>query len=188
MFRIITPSEYVTSPWRNGGGVTHQIARDGGVDTWRWRLSIAEVASDGPFSQFEGMSRILTVIDGAGIDLHTPDGVLSAMPLLPLSFSGDLPVESRMVNGPIRDLNVIYDPCHIAARVTVIKGPATIPADPDLAGFVCLSGSVTVTGASVTTGSCALGRLDQITVASGAIGILVTLRPVQTAASSPATA
>ena len=43
-----------------------------------WRLSIAEVDEDGPFSLFEGMARILTVIDGKGMVLESEDGVLDA--------------------------------------------------------------------------------------------------------------
>jgi environmental stress-induced protein Ves len=63
--KIIPPSAFVTMPWKNGGGITHEILKQEHGGKLLWRLSIAEVASDGPFSLFPGLSRILTVIEGA---------------------------------------------------------------------------------------------------------------------------
>lgn len=188
MFRIITPAEFATSAWKNGGGITHEIARDGAADDWRWRLSIAEVASDGPFSFFNGYSRILTVIVGAGIDLQTATDTLAARPLHPIGFSGDLAIDGRMVGGPIRDFNVIYDPSRITAHVTAIEGPNRVAERPDLAGLLSLTGTVMVAGSIVPTGACALGKLGNIVVAEDATAILVTLCEVQAEASKPATA
>lgn len=108
-------------PWKNGGGVTHEIAkreRDGKI---LWRLSLAEVASDGPFSAFPGLSRILTVIEGAGIKLHSAEGVLEVRPLSPARFAGDTPVQGVLVDGPIHDFNVIYDGSVFAAEVEVLS-------------------------------------------------------------------
>lgn len=188
MFRIITPAEFATSAWKNGGGITHEIARDRAAGDWRWRLSVAEVASDGPFSSFAGYDRILTVIDGAGLDLHAANSILAARPLQPVAFSGDLAIDSRMVGGPIRDLNVIYDPARISAEVTVIHGPDRGAGRPDLAGLLVLAGAVTVAGSIVPPGACALGKLGDIVVAEAATAILVRLSDVQTEASRPATA
>ena len=68
----ILPTAFTTAPWKNGGGVTHEIAKSEEDGAWLWRLSIAEVATDGPFSAFLGLSRILTVIEGEGLQLHLP--------------------------------------------------------------------------------------------------------------------
>jgi environmental stress-induced protein Ves len=175
--RILSPEEFVTSAWKNGGGVTHEIARHEDANgSWAWRLSIAEVACDGPFSRFDGMSRILTVIEGAGLELHTPDGVMRARPLLPLHFSGGLAVEGRMVDGPIRDLNVIHDANLIDARVTLIDNPCRLDAGPDLTGFLAISGQITVDGAALPAGAFALGSDGVVEIGAGASGILVTLR------------
>ncbi len=176
MFRIIRSAEFVPSPWKNGGGVTYEIARSERAEGWRWRLSIAEVASDGPFSRFEGLSRILTVIEGNGVDLHTPDGVLQARLQNPVHFSGDLPVHSRLLDGPIRDLNVIYDARVIEARVQVICGPERTMTGPEHVGFLCLVGTVTVATEGLAEGAFALGGGGEIALASGAVGVLVTLR------------
>ncbi|MGL4490216.1 MAG: HutD/Ves family protein, partial [Rhizobiaceae bacterium] len=134
MFRIITPDQFVTSRWKNGGGVTHEIARHELNSAWVWRLSIAEVATNGPFSHFAGLSRILTVIEGNGIELHTPDAAIKAKHLEPVHFSGDAPVDGRLVDGPIRDLNVIFDGALIDAHVESVAGPRTIYCGAVLAG------------------------------------------------------
>ncbi|MEH0072431.1 HutD family protein [Pannonibacter sp. Pt2-lr] len=59
-------------PWKNGGGITHELAvfpETAGLEDFGWRLSMAEVASDGPFSAFTGIHRTLALVDGAGIGL-----------------------------------------------------------------------------------------------------------------------
>ena len=120
MYRFIPKDQFVTTPWKNGGGVTHEIATD--APDWGWRLSIAEVASDGPFSRFDGMARILTVIEGAGLDLHHAEGVIAARLMQPVAFSGDMAVDCRRVAGLVRDFNVIYDPLRFVARVEMLQG------------------------------------------------------------------
>lgn len=130
--RLLLPNAFHTQPWKNGGGITHEIARQDHGGQILWRLSIAEVALDGPFSAFPGLSRILTVIEGAGLYLDTPHGRLDALPLAPLTFSGDLPVQSRLIDGPIRDFNLIWDATRLAASVRLI--PDTLPACPPATG------------------------------------------------------
>ncbi len=58
-------------PWRNGGGVTRELARfpesaaEGTQDgSWDWRVSIAEMSKAGDFSAFPGMDRVMTVVEG----------------------------------------------------------------------------------------------------------------------------
>lgn len=120
MYRFIQKDQFVTSPWKNGGGLTHEIATD--APDWGWRLSIAEVASDGPFSRFDGRARILTVIAGAGLDLHHAGGVIAARPMVPVAFSGDMAIDCRRVAGLVQDFNVIYDPLRFRAAVQIMQG------------------------------------------------------------------
>jgi hypothetical protein len=175
MFRIVRPEDFTTTPWKNGGGVTHEVLRDDGVEPWRWRISIAEVSTDGPFSVFEGLARILTVIDGNGLDLHTPEGVLAARPFQPLPFSGETPVDSRMVDGPVRDLNLIYDPSALSPSVEVIEGPAQVDASRGQTGILCHRGQVVVEGEALPEGAFALGQGGAITLAPDALCVIVRL-------------
>lgn len=153
MYRIIPPAEFVTQAWKNGGGVTHEIARD--RDAWGWRFSMAEVAQDGPFSIFAGMARILTVIQGAGLDLHHAGGVMAVPLLRPCGFSGDIAIDARLKQGSIRDFNVIYDPLRFAAEVDVLTGDAVM--GNHLTGILALQDDVFADGVPVPLGGFALG-------------------------------
>jgi len=54
-------SGYRAMVWKNGQGITHEIAREPALgDAFLWRLSIAEVAADGDFSLFPGADRTIT--------------------------------------------------------------------------------------------------------------------------------
>ncbi len=109
--RIIPYADLVAKPWKNGGGVTREILvspEGSGFDDFGWRISLADVASDGPFSVFEGVDRTLVLLDGAGIDLTIAGDVT------PLRQSGDLvafdggaQASSELVSGPVRDFNVM---------------------------------------------------------------------------------
>jgi uncharacterized protein len=106
-------------PWKNGGGITHEILKREDAGKLQWRLSIAEVASDGPFSIFAGLSRILTVFEGDGLTLHTPTDSLEALPHQPIAFSGDVPIDCTRKSNVVTDFNVIFDPTHWRATVNI---------------------------------------------------------------------
>jgi environmental stress-induced protein Ves len=112
MFRVITPAMYRTMPWKNCGGRTTEIAAHppgAALETFIWRASVADVASDGPFSRFPGIDRTITLLDGAGMRLSTRDrDVELRTPFEPCSFSGDDDVECTLVAGPIRDFNAMF--------------------------------------------------------------------------------
>ena len=84
-----------------------------------WRLSIANVDQEGPFSLFEGLDRILTVIEGKGIVLARYNGDLIADLHIPVHFSGSDVINGLLPNGPIQDFNLIFDGSKLAADVSV---------------------------------------------------------------------
>jgi len=99
-------------PWKNGLGVTEEvIAYPPGSDiaTFGWRLSIAHVGADGPFSVFAGIDRTIALLDGDGLLLDLPDATTIALDpaSAPFSFSGDLAITSRNRGGPTIDLNIM---------------------------------------------------------------------------------
>jgi len=101
-------------PWRNGGGTTWEIARgrvDGQADgDWHWRLSLAEIAMDGPFSAFPHVDRLLTVVAGAGIALVIDGGEPRRLDLGDcIHFRGEAAIGCALVAGPTRDLNLMVD-------------------------------------------------------------------------------
>lgn len=173
--QMILPSAFHTQPWKNGGGITHEIAREDRDGALLWRLSIAEVASDGPFSAFTGLSRILTVIEGAGLHLHSPDGRLDALPLRPLAFSGGLAIESRMIDGPIRDFNVIFDGNRLAVSVTLVNAPRDCPATPGRRyAWLALAARTSLDGRKIPIGSVVLFEQSLPLIAENSGGLLVT--------------
>lgn len=89
-----------------------------------WRVSVAAVASDGPFSSFPGVDRILMLVEGAGMDLHmgaeTPRRV--DRPFEPIAFAGETPVDCRLIDGPVRDFNVMTERALATATLEVAVG------------------------------------------------------------------
>ena len=117
---IIRYAELKAHPWRNGGGVTRELARhprtasaqtalQNTVDDsgWDWRVSIAEVSKAGAFSAFAGMDRVLTVIDGELLLLSVDGAEHPLEKYRPFRFSGDADSAGALPTGDIRDLNVI---------------------------------------------------------------------------------
>jgi uncharacterized protein len=145
MMRIIRFTDLQQTPWKNGGGITREIAIARAGDALIWRLSIADVGVDGPFSKFEGLSRILTVIEGRGMELISPDATLQADYGVPVSFNGALEIQSRLKDGPLRDLNLIYDPsfCTGHAQVILTASKHTIDAKRgQIVALHCIAGTV----------------------------------------------
>ncbi|MNQ13669.1 hypothetical protein D3C85_265930 [compost metagenome] len=124
--RLYQAADYPRMPWKNGGGTTQEVARNPGDGSaaFEWRLSIADVAQDGGFSAFNGYQRIITVLEGRGIQL-TVDG-REQTPLTPrqaYAFLGDARVDCRLLDGAIRDFNLIYAPQRYQARLQWASGP-----------------------------------------------------------------
>ena len=117
---LLRAATYACMPWKNGGGSTREITRDAGegLAGFGWRLSIADIAESGDFSRFTGYQRIITVLEGAGMALRIdgqPSRPLRAFD--PFAFAGDSQVACTLLDGPIRDFNLIYAPQRYRARL-----------------------------------------------------------------------
>lgn len=113
-------------PWRNGAGRTTEIAvhpAGAALDGFDWRISVADVVKDGPFSRFAGIDRTLVVIGGAGMRLDG-DGhsALLSGPYEPYAFSGDDAVACTLLAGPVRDFNLMLRRSRGHGSVTVMRG------------------------------------------------------------------
>ena len=141
----ITPDKFITMPWKNGKGVTRQIISSTDHEDYDWRFSCADVSKDGPFSKFPGKLRILTVIHGAGMILVSNETCIEAAALVPVSFSGELSLDGRLTDGPVKNLNLIYSPRCLQARARVIKGLYNLkltPTDSRFFGVYCLADKI----------------------------------------------
>ncbi|MDH6136439.1 environmental stress-induced protein Ves [Kitasatospora sp. MAA4] len=130
-------ADRTATPWRNGGGLTREVAA---ATDGSWRVSLAEVAADGPFSVFPGLDRVLTVVTGPGLELTVGDAQPATVrPLHPFAFSGELPTTGRLLDGPVTALNLMARGRSLT--VTVARGPVELRPAPgatvlavDLAG------------------------------------------------------
>lgn len=147
MIRVLGPSDYVTQPWANGRGETLELARREGAGGFLWRISIATVAEDGPFSRFPGIWRSLTVIEGPGFGISGDGLELRAEPLRPVDFPGDAAVAASGVTGLSRDFNVMVAGGGPGA-VRVRRGPGRL-AGPGAAHALA---PLTVGGTAVPAG------------------------------------
>lgn len=108
-------------PWKNGGGVTRTLAAD---PAGRWRVSIADIGQDGPYSRFPGYDRVSVVLSGEGVALQGEGVAVALRPRSPTVFAGDEVLQSRLVQGPVRVLNLFVLRGSAEARVECVTGPA----------------------------------------------------------------
>lgn len=96
------------TPWRNGGGTTRELVAFPVREHWHWRLSIADIAQDGPFSSFDGVQRWFAVLQGGGVRLSV-DGAEHTLTAdsPPLAFDGAASTTCQMVDGPTQDFNLM---------------------------------------------------------------------------------
>lgn len=143
---IIRRSKFKTVPWKNGGGITHEVAKAKVGGKLQWRLSLAEVDSDEPFSLFPGLARILTVIDGEGMDLRDASAAIAhdVPPLTPVHFSGDDQLHGILRSGKCLDFNLIYDPQRFSGSMQVVSGENR--SDDLTGGILCLNGTISCGG------------------------------------------
>lgn len=123
---IIPRDQQPVVPWRNGGGTTRIIAVDppaaGSGDSFRWRVSIARIEQDGPFSHFPGVDRTLWLLSGKGLTLDFEiKEIMLDTPLAAASFSGDDKVTARLHDGPTEDLNVMADRARVQATSVLLS-------------------------------------------------------------------
>ena len=141
--RVIRGQDFKTSPWKNGGGTTYEIARSDAAETFGWRLSVADVKSSGPFSLFPQHSRILVVVEGNGMCLEGLTKTYNAAPILPVHFSGQEHITGKLVDGACRDFNLIFDPLRYQADVQITT---TQNLNPKCLGFYILDGNAECNG------------------------------------------
>ena len=123
--RHLPAAGYRAMPWKNGGGVTREVAVFPEAGDFHWRLSLATVASDGPFSAFPGVDRTLTVLEGEGIELAVAGLAPARLGLrAPFAFPGDVAASARFLGGAVTDFNVMTRRDRLAHRVEIRRAAA----------------------------------------------------------------
>jgi environmental stress-induced protein Ves len=112
---------YTCMPWRNGAGVTREIAREPAQgEHFAWRLSLASLQVDGPFSSYTGYRRCVALVDGRGFRLHvagmgTETLAASGAHVL---FAGAAAASCELLDGPCTDLSLMVHEPGTIDRVT----------------------------------------------------------------------
>ncbi|TAM56575.1 HutD family protein [bacterium] len=107
--RVLRRASYRAMPWKNGGGITHEITVFPSEEAPVWRLSVATIERDGPFSDFTSYDRTIVPLEGHGVILDLSNGERAVLdrPFHPFPFAGELKVDCRLIDGPVRDFNVM---------------------------------------------------------------------------------
>mgnify|MGYP001097387915 CR=1 FL=1 len=157
--RIIRAADCRTMPWKNGGGTTTEIAvapESASLDDFDWRISMAHVGADGPFSSFPGIT--LAFGDGERVRLDRSSA--------PYPFAADRAVDGMLVDGAIDDLNVMSRRGRWRHRVERLSGAGVLTAAEGLLMLVARKGDWLVNGAALPAGDTAIleapGRVELV--------------------------
>jgi environmental stress-induced protein Ves len=123
MITALDPGGYRRTPWKNGGGITVDIAEDDGV----WRFGRTPITAPGPFSDYTGFDRVQVLVAGRGLVLETPDGEIDVRtPFKPVRFTGETPIVSRLEAGPVEVVNLIAARAKVWIDVQMLHAGATL--------------------------------------------------------------
>ena len=127
--QIVRQSQFKASPWKNGGGITHEAMRVPERGAFRWRVSIAHIDASGPFSDFAGYARTMVLLRGSGVSVKLSDGTQRIMRAAGdlAQFDGALGVECELLKGPCVDLNLMTSNAMQlgSVRVERLRAPLT---------------------------------------------------------------
>lgn len=140
--------------WSNGGGITCEIAAWPRQGDWQWRVSVARIDRDGPFSDFPGVQRWFAVLEGEGVELVWPNKkALMGGRDTPLLFFGSPPCDARLLAGPTLDFNLMARGLHgklIRHQHIGIQVPW--PAKAHIGVFACTDSSWSTDTETLTLG------------------------------------
>ena len=122
-WQIVQLADVPATAWRNGGGVTRELAVWPSAADWAWRMSVADVTQAGPFSVFEGIDRWFAVLDGAGVRLDMAGKSYPLTPAdAPFFFDGATPVDCRLLAGETVDFNLMVRRSSASALMQRVSG------------------------------------------------------------------
>lgn len=149
------------TPWANGVGRKADIATGDG-----WTLAFAWLDGPAPFSDYTGLRRTITLVEGDGFVLDFTDhpALSVAKPGVPASFDGGWPARCRLLGGACLVLNAYsaQDRWRHSVRVVEPRGAGPLRGGDFV---VVLAGQVWVGGVAGGPRDCL--RIDGPAAASG---------------------
>ncbi len=117
---LIRCDRYQHQRWKNGLGWTREIIREpADEERFDWRISLADIDHDCPFSAFPDYRRSLLLLQGSGMVLGFRDGreCLLDQSLARIDFDGSDAPDCRLLAGPTRDFNLMWKPKRVRASL-----------------------------------------------------------------------
>lgn len=118
------PRDFRRQPWKNGGGTTTELAVHPASGRPLWRVSIADVSTSGPFSDFSGYERTIMLLEGDGMRLAFDDASEAVVdrPYSPFVFDGAAKCQCTLLGGAVRDMNLMVDRTTARGAIEVLTG------------------------------------------------------------------
>jgi len=152
--RIIRLNEVEPRPWKNGGGITWELAA-GENRPPEWRISIALIDRSGRFSDYSGYDRTILSISGGPVELDVAGERLELPYGKPFAFRGEDEVAGILCGPPARDLNVMTQRDRFSHDVEMIASPqAFTVGDGDLAFAFVVRGKASAGSACCPADAC----------------------------------
>ncbi len=186
--QLLPAAARAAQPWKNGGGVTREVAAHppgSDLDSFAWRVSVAEVSAGGPFSQFAGVDRRMAVLAGTlEFTLAGRSPQRLAPDSEPVAFAGDAAAAASPCGTAVTDLNVMTRRGRFDSRLGRRQGPLQLALTADTLLILAL----TPLAVRCPAAQCDLAALDalrfdgavrcQVTGPVGASFYLVELRQI----------
>jgi environmental stress-induced protein Ves len=158
--KIIRNDEFREGRWRNGLGVSWDIASEASDEEgFGWRFAIARIDGDVPFSVYPGVDRVFTLFEGGGLDLDFDVEGSPALSLgrlyVPYPYPCDVPARCRLRAGPCRALNLFTRRGIWTAAADVLSRSAEITHDGPILLFA-LEGAANADGQALAKGDAAV--------------------------------
>jgi environmental stress-induced protein Ves len=155
---LLDPALYRRVPWKNGGGVSVDVAW-GPAESWRFGRT--PIVAPGPFSDYSGSERWQVLVAGRGLVLQTPDGEIDVrQPFRPVSFAGETKITSRLEAGPVEVVNLIGDRSRVQLGLSVLRAGDSQAVNRRRTIVYCAAGPAKVTLGNQTYDLPAEGGLD----------------------------
>ena len=183
MIELIRARDYREQPWKNGGGLTREIAvafSDDESTSVLWRVSLATIDRDGPFSEFRGYDRTIVALDADPVELEV-DGKLVVLERgHPHEFRGEARVACRLRGSATRDLNAMTLRDAFVHDVEIVTSAQRFVLDDDEIAFVyAIDGDAAVDSAPCAPGDTIwLQEADAVDVRTGGSAAVIRITPV----------
>ena len=139
--------DHAAMPWPNGAGITYEVTRYPDTGDFDWRISLADIDNDCPFSVMPGVDRGIVLMEGDHMILANSEQKLRIDQLVAFNYPGEIAYDCTLPAGPAKDLNIMTRRGKFTSKTVVLGGGThQIDAKNGVHIIVGLRGTTTVEG------------------------------------------